>query len=191
LAEDREILRSIASGDRTVFSIFYTRYAQKVYNTALSYSKNVVEAEEITQDVFIKIYQKASTFKGKSSVNTWVYRIAVNTSLNYTKKKQRLTLLKKEHEYAGDTDFQHPGALLENKENAATLFKVMDHLPPNQKIAFILSFIEDLPRQEVADIMEISLKATESLLQRAKKSMRIELEKIYPHRRISEKGLSK
>ena len=191
MAEDREILRSIASGDRTVFSIFYTRYAQKVYNTALSYSKNVVEAEEITQDVFIKIYQKASTFKGKSSVNTWVYRIAVNTSLNYTKKKQRLTLLKKEHEYAGDTDFQHPGALLENKENAATLFKVMDHLPPNQKIAFILSFIEDLPRQEVADIMEISLKATESLLQRAKKSMRIELEKIYPHRRISEKGLSK
>ncbi|MEZ4850473.1 MAG: sigma factor-like helix-turn-helix DNA-binding protein [Bacteroidia bacterium] len=61
----------------------------------------------------------------------------------------------------------------------------MDCLPDSQKTAFILSYIEDLPRQEVANIMEISLKAVESLLQRAKKNMRSELEKLYPHRRKS------
>ena len=78
-------------------------------------------------------------------------------------------------------EFEHPGVLLENKENAAALYKAMDCLPNNQKTAFILSYIEDLPRKEVADIMETSLKAVESLLQRAKKNMRKELEKNYPY----------
>ena len=77
--------------------------------------------------------------------------------------------------------------LPQNKENAIALYQAMECLPANQKTAFILSFIEELPRQEVADIMEISLKAVESLLQRAKSNMRSELEKIYPHRRKSKK----
>lgn len=64
---------------------------------------------------------------------------------------------------------------------------MIEYLPDNQKTAFILSFIEELPRQEVADIMETSLKAVESLLQRAKTNMRLKLEKIYPHRRKSKK----
>ena len=72
---------------------------------------------------------------------------------------------------------------MENKENAKLLFKVIDKLPDTQKTAFILSYIEELPRQEVANIMETSLKAVESLLQRAKKKMRVELEKIFPNRR--------
>ena len=67
----------------------------------------------------------------------------------------------------------------------------MDCLVANQKTAFILSYIEELPRQKVADIMEISLKAVESLLQRAKKNMRSELQKLYPYRRKSKKIILK
>ena len=73
--------------------------------------------------------------------------------------------------------------LLEKRESSKILFQVIDTLPDSQKTAFILSFVEELPRQEVADIMEISLKATESLLQRAKNNLRNKLKNKYPDRR--------
>ena len=122
-------------------------------------------------------------FKGQSAVKTWIYRIAINATLNYLKKQQRFTVFKSTFSRTKSVEFNHPGVLLENKENAARLYQVIDGLPDSQKTAFILSYIEDLPRKEVAHIMETSLKAVESLLHRAKRDMRIELEKIYPHRR--------
>lgn len=182
---DNEIIESFVNGDGKAFAILYELYSDKVYNTSLSYAKNIEDAEEITQDVFVKIYKNAKTFKGDSSFSTWVYRITVNTSLNYLKKKNRFSLFRNTLAKSQPIDFKHPGVLLENKENAASLLKAMDYLPNNQKTAFILSYIEELPRQEVADIMETSLKAVEALLQRAKKNLRVKLEKLYPHRRKS------
>ncbi|MEZ5044880.1 MAG: RNA polymerase sigma factor [Saprospiraceae bacterium] len=182
-----EIIEAIATQKEQALATLYNLYSEKVYNTALSYTKREEEAEEITQDVFMKIYKNAATFNGNSSVNTWIYRIAINTSLNYLRKKNRFILFKNPLINSQAIDFEHPGVLLENKENAAALYKAMDCLPSNQKTAFILSYLEELPRQEVADIMETSLKAVESLLQRAKKNMRSELEKIYPKRRKSKK----
>ncbi len=177
-----EVIQDIAGGRGQAFKMLYDGYSEKVYNTALSYTKNHEEAEEITQDVFVKIFKSASTFRKESSVNTWIYRIVVNTSLNYVKKKNRFSLFKNTFNSSENIEFEHPGVLMENKENAARLYKAMEVLPASQKTAFILSFIEDLPRQEVADVMGVSLKAVESLLQRAKKNMRSELEKLYPHR---------
>lgn len=184
---EKEILESIVKGEKASFSILYEHFSEKVYNTALSYTKSVEDAEEITQDVFVKIYKSAATFKGDSSLNTWIYRIAVNTSLNYLKRNNRFTFIKNTLPASQSIEFEHPGVVLENKENAAALYKAMDCLPESQKTAFILSYMEDLPRQKVADIMEISLKAVESLLQRAKNNIRSELEKLYPHRRKSAK----
>lgn len=178
-----EIIKAIAKGSEQAFTTFYELYAKKVFNTALSYTKNTEEAQDITQDVFVKIYRKATTFKGKSSVNTWVYRIVINTSLNYLDKKSRKADSGTEIKNDDVINFNHPGVILENKENAATLYRVIDCLIENQKTAFILSYIEELPRQEVADIMETSVKAVESLLQRAKANMRKELENLYPNRR--------
>lgn len=183
MIDEGNIIQAITNGDKKGFSDLYTHYSDKVYNTALSYSKNVEDAEEITQDVFVKIFKSAGSFQGNSSLSTWIYRIAVNTSLNYMKKKNRFTLFKNTFTSSRSIEFEHPGVMMEKKENAKALYKAMDCLPDSQKTAFILSFIEDLPRQEVANIMETSLKAVESLLQRAKKNMRTELEKIYPHRR--------
>lgn len=185
LRSENDIIRAISDGNEQAFAKLYELYSDKVYNTALSYSKNKEDAEEITQDVFVSIYRNATSFEGKSSLNTWIYRIVVNTSLNYLKKKNRFVILKNTFLKSEKIDFEHPGVLLENKEDAAALYQVMDGLPNNQKTAFILSFIEELPRQEVANIMDTSLKAVESLLQRAKKNMRSRLGKKYPHRRKS------
>jgi len=183
LSDHQDILKLIAENDRAAFQRFYVLYAEKVYNTAISYVQDHHAAEEVTQDVFTNVYRKAASFKGQSAVGTWVYRITVNTSLNYIKSKKRFSFLRISDREREKADFEHPGVQLENKENAKALFAVIDTLPDKQKTAFILSFVEDLPRQEVADIMEMSLKAVESLLQRAKKNMREKLEKMYPERR--------
>lgn len=155
-------------------------FKDKVYNTAISYLQNVEEAEEITQDVFLTIYSKASTFQGKSKVSTWIYRITINKSLNLIEKKNRRPKSDKEIQDFHKIDFQHPGILLENQEKAKYLFSVIDTLVENQKTAFILSYVEGLPRQEVADIMETTLKSVESLLQRAKTNLKKKLISIYP-----------
>lgn len=178
---DLEIIQAIAQGNQKAFEELYNLYASKVYNTALSYCKNVEEAEEITQDVFLKLHLKAGKFKGQSSASTWIYRIAVNTSLNTIKKKKLLTLFDPTRA-SKVIHFEHPGVLLEQSEDAKALYLAMDCLPLQQKTAFILSFIEELPRQKVADIMALSLKSVESLLQRAKKNLRVELEKTFPNR---------
>ncbi len=177
------LIKSIAGQDQQAFQELYTLYSSKVYNTAISYAQNPADAEEITQDVFVKIHKYAAQFKGESSVGTWIYRIVVNTSLNHLKKKKRFSFLSFGQTETHPSDFDHPGILLENKENARYLFQSIDTLPESQKTAFILSFVEELPRQEVADVMELSLKAVESLLQRAKKNLRDKLENAYPNRR--------
>ncbi|MCB0652569.1 MAG: RNA polymerase sigma factor [Saprospiraceae bacterium] len=183
MTKEQELLNSIVKGDRDAFRQLYELFSDKVYNTAISYTQNVPDAEEVTQDVFTNIFRNASKFKGEAALSTWIYRITVNTSLNHIKSKKRFSFLSFGSPSMDEPDFDHPGILLEKKENARTLFKVINSLPANQKTAFILSFVEGLSRQEVADIMEMNLKAVESLLQRAKKNLREKLEKVYPERR--------
>ena len=187
MSEHHEILQSIARGDQPAFRELYRLFSDRVYNTALSYAQREQDAEEITQDVFTRVFRNAAKFKGESAVSTWVYRITVNTSLNYLRRKKRFGFLSTGEPHTDTPDFEHPGVLLEKKENARALFTVIDTLPNQQKTAFILSFVEELPRQEVADIMKVSLKAVESLLQRAKGNLRTKLEKVYPERRKNSK----
>lgn len=187
---ENELIYDVANGDRKSFSLLYRLFSAKVFSTAISYTNNLEEAEEVTQDVFTKIYLNASSFKGNSSASTWIFRITVNTALTCINKRQRLQANQLNIDRASDIDFVHPGIIAENKENAKILYAVLESLPNTQKTAFILSYIEDLPRQEVADIMKTTLKAVESLLQRAKQNMRIQLEKRFPNRRKLNKNKS-
>lgn len=182
-----QLIQSLAQGNRKVFRQLYDSYVELVFNTALSYTKNYEDAQEVTQDVFSKVFLKATHFKGNSTVKTWIYRIVVNTSLNFIKKKKRLKVNSVEELDNKVPDFVHPGVLMENKEKATILYAAIGRLNTNQETAFILSYIEGLPRQEVADIMEMSLKAIESLLQRAKTNLRDILSMDFENRRKTKK----
>tara|TARA_R110000868_G_scaffold209980_2_gene459924 strand:+ start:71 stop:655 length:585 start_codon:yes stop_codon:yes gene_type:complete len=188
---ENKILKEIAGGSEAALQELYGRYSVKAYNTIISYTQNVEDAEEVLQDVFINVYTSASKFQFNSSVSTWIYRISVNKSLDFLRKKNSnkrkgfFTSLyhKDSSEIKFDTpDFVHPGVKLENKENAAFLFKVIDTLPDNQKTAFILTNVEGLSQQETAEIMKVSRKAVESLVQRAKANLRKGLEEYFPER---------
>jgi len=181
MTDPLQLLSQIAKGDKESFALLYGQYSTMVYNVALGFSHETVLAEEITQAVFTKVYTKADTFKGNSAVKTWIYRIAVTTSLNAVKQRQRKQTASLEH--VDVVMYDHPGVQLENKEKARYLAVAVERLPDTQRTAFVLSLVEGRPRQEVADIMDTSLKAVESLLQRAKASLRKTLAEYYPERR--------
>jgi len=164
------------------FNSVCNEYNLLVYNVALNYVQNVEDAEEITQDVFLKVHESLSDFKENSSLKTWLYRITVNQSLDFIKRKnskKRFFIFGKksqnEFELTNVSDFEHPGILLERQEYAKVLFSIINTLPENQKTAFILSKVDGLSNPEVSEIMEISISAVESLVFRAKKELKEKL----------------
>ncbi len=160
------------------FRDIYQLHKEDVFNLALQYTGNVEDAEEISQDVFVKVHEKLLYFREESSLKTWIYRITVNQSLDFLKAKQRQKRSFFQHVLRLDDGnskeipvFNHPGVELEQKEALAHIFKCMNRLPENQKTALILLKIEGLPQKEVAEILKITPKAVESLFQRAKTNL--------------------
>ena len=156
----------------------YDEHSGLVYNLALNYLQNTEDAEEVTQNVFVKVFQKQSDFKSQSSLKTWIYKITVNQCLDFLKAKKRkkrfgfVVPIYDNSENLSYSEFKHPGILLENKEATESLLKLINELPPNQKTALLLKAIDDLPQKEIATIMELSEKAVESLLSRAKGNLK-------------------
>ncbi len=162
----------------------YHKYKKLVYNLALQYVQNCEDAEEITQDVFVTIHQTIHQFKELSKISTWIYRITINKSLDFIKAKQRQKrfafftslFFENTNQIKYDTfNFDHPGILLENKEGLQHLFYLINQVSSNQKTALILSKIEQKSQAEVAEIMNLSVKAVESLIQRAKTNLKEKL----------------
>ena len=163
---------------------FYDKYKSLVYNLALSYSANKEDAEEITQDVFLSVFKKISTFRAESKIETWIYRITINKSLDYLKSKKRF-----KRNFINDgvsidqvsqselSDFNHPGIVLESKEKIKDIYSCINKLSDDHKTVIILLKIENKTYSEVAKIMKISVKAVESLFIRAKKKLDVLLKK--------------
>lgn len=149
-----------------------------VFNLALNYVQNYEDAQEITQDVFVSVHQSLNTFRHKSNVSTWIYRIAINKSIDHIKAKKRKKRFGFITSLFGDDNtgnevfhFNHPGVQLEQKEALSKIFHYINELPENQKTALLLSKTEQKSQAEVAEIMGISTKAAESLIQRAKTNL--------------------
>ena len=172
------------------FEKLYHEYKTLVFNVELNYLQNIEDAEEITQDVFVKVYNSLENFNQKSSYKTWIYRITINQCLDNIKQKnsqKRFFIFGKksqnEAEYLNITTFEHPGVLMENQEEAAILFAVINTLTENQKTAFLLSKLDGLSNPEIAEIMQVSISSVESLVFRAKVSLQDKLSEKFNHYR--------
>ncbi|MDF2436868.1 MAG: polymerase, sigma-24 subunit, subfamily [Bacteroidota bacterium] len=179
------------TGQLPSFSEIYETYKDKVFNTVISYLQNQEDAEEVTQDVFVEVHRSLQSFEGKSSVGTWIYKISINKSLDFIRsknRKKRFAFITNLFDEKGDvkheqTDFNHPGIKLENKENAALLFKTINELPENQRTAFILAKVEGLSYSEISQVMDLSNSAVESLLVRAKQNLQKKLSNYFSNER--------
>ena len=163
------------------FDEIYFEHYKMVFNLALQYVQNTEDAEEITQDVFVKIFDNLNSFKKQSSLKTWIYRMAINQSLDFIKAKnaQKRSFLSSIFSINDSnfkfqpSNFNHPGIELEQKEACQKIFEAINQLSDNQKTALILLKIEDKSQAETAEIMNLKVKALESLFQRAKNNLEI------------------
>jgi RNA polymerase sigma factor (sigma-70 family) len=173
------VIEALKNGSTDALQSVINDHQNNVYNICIGLLQNAEDAEEVTQDIFVQLYYKISSFKGESQFSTWLYRIAVNECLQFLRKakaKKRLQFFglgKKEE--ANAIEFVHPGILLEQKENAAILYKAIKKLPSQQQVAFTLKNMEQLKQNEIAAIMQLSEGAVESLLQRAKQNLKKEI----------------
>jgi RNA polymerase sigma-70 factor (ECF subfamily) len=164
--------------DAPTFRRIYDEHVRMVYNLCMDHLRDVEEAQEATQDVFLKVHTALHTFAGDAQLRTWIYRIAVNTCLDRIKAARRrkrsfLTRLFQHDEPSRDVPgTDHPGVELEEREAMAGLFRAIDALPDAQRTALLLKAMEGLSQQEIAAVMVISEKAVESLLSRARSALR-------------------
>ena len=187
MINETELVERLKQGDETAFKTIVEQWQDMVYNTILGIVQNETEAEDLAQDVFIKVFEKISTFKGDSKFSTWLYRIATTTALDHLrskKRKKRFGFLQSLTGIGGDEkeqipDFHHPGVKLDNKERAAVLFKAIDALPENQKSAYMLHKLEGLSYRDVSEVLNTTVSAVESLMSRANQNLRKQLEEYY------------
>lgn len=178
------LIEELKKGSESAFKSIIDSYQDLIYNTCLGIVKNEEDAEDLAQEVFVQVYQSIQGFKGESKLSTWLYRIAITKSLDHERKKKRKKRFGFVKSIFGEDaqveinppDFNHPGILYDKKEKAVILFKAIDKLPENQRVAFVLSKVEGLSYQEISEVMQTSVSAIESLLHRAKNNLRKILE---------------
>lgn len=160
-----------------------SKFKDKVFHTTLAMVKDYQDAEDVSQEVFLEIYQSLDKFRGDSTLSTWIYKIVINKCLQHIRGKNTLkrksdTISIKE-QILNIPGFDHPGVTLENKELANTLMRAIDLLPEQQRIAFTLHKIDRMSHEEISAIMNKSKSSVESLIHRAKENLRINLKAYY------------
>ena len=170
------------------FKLIVETHQEKVRNTCYRFVNHPDDADDIAQEVFIQVYESLSHFRNEAELSTWIYRIAVNKSLDFVRRKKRkkrfgkLVSLFGSEEKSKEIVLPAPGnpqVDLEDKERKQILNKAIDKLPDNQRTAITLSKIKGFSNKEIAEIMNLSLSAVEGLIHRAKKNLHKKLYYFY------------
>ena len=154
---DENLVAELREGNEAAFNRIVERYKREMYALAYRFTGNHQDADDIAQETFLKAYRSVRSFRGDSSLRTWLYRIAVNTSINHLKKGKKSVWVEL------DTQRQAPAVgpkgeqkLLE-KEFQARLEQAIARLPQKQKKTLILKVFQELKFSEIAAVMKCSI----------------------------------
>jgi len=177
----------IAKGDTDAFEILVNRHQTSVLNLIYRFIGDRTQAKDLAQEVFLRVWQAAKSYEPKAKFTTWIYCITANLCLNELKSARRKKLFQflrsdADNEIHGEKDFPDgspsPEDLLLAKERSHQITKALQNLPENQRMAVILKRYDDLSYEEIARVMGCSVPAVESLLVRAKRTLK---EKLAPY----------
>jgi RNA polymerase sigma-70 factor, ECF subfamily len=174
--DEKDFIKGLMEGDSRIFKELVEKYQLPVINTCLGIVHNRHDAEDLAQDVFVEVFRSIQNFRSDSKLSTWIYRIAVNKSINFVRRKKRQKWLSSLEEFITgkhETEIMSspdslPSSGLENMQRQQELHRAMDVLPENQRIAFTLNKYEELSYHEISEVMNLSLSGVESLIHRAK-----------------------
>lgn len=186
---EAEIIENLQKGSERAFRELVETYQKLVVNTCFGILHNSDDAEDVAQDVFIEVFRSVENFRADSKISTWLYRIAVNRSLNFIRdnKKRKwfqsfedaVKLKNAKLEFITSGNNENPDYNIENTQRANLLHEAIGSLPENQKVAFTLNKYEDLSYKEISEIMNLSVSSIESLIHRAKKNLQKKLFTCY------------
>lgn len=169
---DNDQIKQAQSGDVNAFEDLYREYASFVYNVSLKMMQNETEAKEVTQDVFLKVYSKLSSYRFESAFKTWLYRIAVNTALTRLREKQRVNKVRVYMEgeaEKGVEPFEENKSFL-RRDDALEVERILEKIQPDHKLCLILRELEGLSYEEMSETLEIPLNTVRSRLKRAREA---------------------
>ena len=155
LNNEKELLEEIARGDMAAFSTLMKHYSQGVYTLVVRIIGNECEAEEVTQDIFMKVYNQLSYFSGRSTFSTWLYRIAYNAAISHTRRKRQANNPLDERRLASiDEDDVERMEADTSERNLMALAAAIEQLEPQDKALVTLHYYENRPIAECAEIIE-------------------------------------
>jgi RNA polymerase sigma-70 factor (ECF subfamily) len=173
---DIELVKRAQRGESEAFADLFHAHKARIYSICLRMTNNTAQAEDLTQDAFLQVFRKLSTFKGNSALSTWLYRIAVNTVLMHFRKKalkqvsldepssHDATMVRREY---GSRDCRLSGAV-----DRITLARAIKDLPTGYRTIFLLHEVEGYEHQEIAKILDCSVGNSKSQLHKAKLRIR-------------------
>jgi len=169
--------------DTGSFREFVETHKRRLYWLALDLTGNHHDAEDLSQEVFIKAYRNLDGFRGDAQVSTWLRRIAVNTYLNTRRKKavSHMSLLEdREHQPESASTLRSPDGEAGDAQVRGFVANALDVLSPRERSAFVLRHMNELPVKEVAASMDVATGTVKSLLYRATQKMQHELAFLRP-----------
>jgi RNA polymerase sigma-70 factor, ECF subfamily len=189
---ERNLIQRAQAGDEEAFAELFQLHKKRVYSVCLLMTKDVAEAEDLTQEAFLQVFRTIGTFRGESAFSTWLYRIAVNTVLmKLRRQKSKATFSLSEpvspespnlaHDL-GERDPRLSGAI-----DRIALLRAIDSLPEGCRTVFMLHEIEGYQHHEIAGLLNCSIGNSKSQLHKAKLKMR---DLLFPKRRIPKRRVA-
>ncbi len=189
LDRDAELMLRFKAGDRGAFEALFDHHCASLVNFAYRFVRSREVAEELAQEVFLRVYDAAPGYSPRAKFTTWLYRIATNLCLNEVRRPrfraahESLDCPGPDDSGAGPIELADRASIaadvmLQRRAISDALRKALDQLPEKQRAAFILNKYEELSYAEVAAVMAVSEKAVKSLIHRAKEALAISLQPL-------------
>ncbi len=155
---DLDLVQQVRNGNRQAYTELMRRYQQRVYWVARRIVGSHEDADDVAQEAFVKAYLALGDFRGDSSFFTWIYRIAVNLSLNTVRKQQVMNYLRQSPVISSVLPAKgNPHTELEFKETQSRLEQAVAHLPEKQKAVFVMRYFEEMSYDEISDVLNTSV----------------------------------
>jgi len=174
LDPDAKLMLQFKKGDKSCFEQLMKKYKSRVINMIYQFIGDRDEAEDLAIEVFLRVYKSAENYQAISKFSTYLYKITANLCINELKKRKRHRVISLNTSLLSDK-LSSPLSILERKEKNALIKKMIDALPPRQRMALILQIYEELSYKEISTVLGCSAKGVERLLYRAKLNLRRKL----------------
>ena len=175
------LIGRVLGGDINAYELIIKEYEKKVYNLALRYMKNHDDALDVSQDVFLQVYQNLSQFRGDAQFSTWIYRVTYNKCVDALRKNQKIR--KNVAMSIDDENFFETASGKESleqnyecRETLSAVMSIIDTLPDEQKDVVLLRYIKDLSYAQIAQVLDIAEGTVKSRLNRARLKIKEQME---------------